>query len=60
MHTTVCLDLYVMLRNNTNNNSIIIKTYKREGLLDVHLSSIRPSTQLGLTTITTWLNDNNK
>ena len=49
-----------MLRNNTNNNSIIIKTYKREGLLDVHLSSIRPSTQLGLTTITTWLNDNNK
>ena len=60
MHTTVCLDLYVMLRNNTNNNSIIIKTYKREGLLDVHLSSIRPSTQHSLTTIPTWLNDNNK
>ena len=34
--------------------------YLRECLLNVHLSSIRPSTQHSLTTITTWFNNNNK
>ena len=40
-----------------NNNKYF---YKWECLLDVHLSSIRPSTQHSLTTITTWFNNNNK
>jgi len=34
-------------------------THQRECLLDVHLSSIRRSTQHSLTTITTWFNNNN-
>jgi len=34
--------------------------YQRKYLLDVHISSIRLSTQHSLTTITTWFNNNNK
>ena len=38
----------------------LIKTFINECILDMYLSSIRPSTQHGLTTITTWFNNNNK
>ena len=54
------MNTFVQSYDNNNKNNNNKDFYKRECLLDIHLSSIRPSTQHGLTTITTWLNNNNK
>jgi len=45
------------INNNNNNNNNNKDLYQRECLLDVYLTSIRPSTQQSLTPITTWFNN---
>ena len=52
--------IIIKKKDNNNNNKTNNKDfYYRKCLLDVHISSIRFSTQHSLPIITTWFNNNN-